>query len=216
MRKAVTQPSEAIGWSACLSLDMADHKEGQFLLDKMRERAAMKEDQTFYLPPKVRDGVLMSGVLATDAIVVKRNKKVDINQQENEKQLEGTGEVPVQATVLEAPPVVVEEKEVEEVRKDDGVLGKEKSLDLEEAGGEALDGRAEEKGEQELAVTGIRENISRESLARDTKDDQSLQAVYNLGLHDWEGYHLVEGLLFRTRMDMFGSPVEQLCMPASY
>ena len=32
VKKAVTQPGDTLGWSACLSLDMADKQEGQFLL----------------------------------------------------------------------------------------------------------------------------------------------------------------------------------------
>ena len=75
-KKAVTQPGDTIGWSACLSLDMADDKEGQLLLDKMRERAAMTKAQTLYLPPEVREGILLSGVLAVGDRCVYRYHKL--------------------------------------------------------------------------------------------------------------------------------------------
>ena len=213
-KKAVTQPGDSNGWSACLSLDMADDKEGQFLLDRMKERAAMTEAQTLYLPPEVRGGILLSGVLASEAVVVKGKRKEELNLETESKVMTDDKQEPVQATAVEAPKqetaVEVDEQTVDRV-----VLEKEKVLVSEEVAGDTSGGRAEDKGEQDLEIKGIREEIPRESLARDTKEDRSLQAVHNLGLHDREGYHLVEGLLFRTRMDMFGNPIEQLCMPAS-
>ena len=96
------------------------------------------------------------------------------------------------------------------------LVDEEKNLASGEESGDSLGGSAVEKGDQELAITGSREDIPRASLAAATKEDHSLDAVYNLGMQDREGYHLVEGLLFRTRMDMFGNPIEQLCMPANY
>ena len=175
-KKAVTQPGDTIGWSACLSLDMADDKEGQLLLDKMRERAAMTKAQTLYLPPEVREGILLSGVLASEAVVVKARKKEMLNSEICSTENTEITQEPVQPTTVEAPEEVISE-EVDEQTVDRVVLEKEESLVSEEAEGDASGGRACEKGEQEIAITGIRQGIPRATLAKDTKEDQSLQAV---------------------------------------
>ena len=69
-KKAVTQPGADLGWSVCLSLDMADPRESQFLLREMTRRAAMTTEETLYVPPEVRDGFLVSGILVQEAQVV--------------------------------------------------------------------------------------------------------------------------------------------------
>ena len=222
-RKAVTQPGATLGWSACLSLDMADEREGQFLLEKMRERAAMTEEET-YLPPEVREGNLMSGVLAKDAVVVKSQKLSVPSESGTVVTKEEVKEVvPVRSTEVEAQSREITNDEivsgeVEGDQKESEMILEEerKDLVLDEGDGGASGGSASEKGSVDLSVEAIKSEIPRTDLALATEKDQSLAAVLNLGLQDKEGYHVVEGLLFRTRLDMFGDPVEQLCMPASY
>ena len=220
-RKAVTQPGESLGWSVCLSLDLTDATERELLLRQMRDRATLAEEDTWYLPPEVRDGVLLSGVPAKEATVVwNRISKTS----PADRELPAVGkEVPVGAIDLEAQSS--DETSVEGGNKDEAeeaevaegeVLVVEKDvLDLGEAEGEPLVGRAAEKGKWELAVSEIRENIPREGLATDTRSDESLKVVYSLGEQDREGYHISGGLLFRNRIDMFGKPTEQLCIPAT-
>ena len=69
-RKVVMQPGKILGWSACLSLDMADQKEGKFLLHQMRKRATLTEDEILYLPPEVKDGALLSGIMVSEGKLV--------------------------------------------------------------------------------------------------------------------------------------------------
>ena len=69
-KKAVTQPGANLGWSVCLSLDMADPQESQFLLREITRRPAMTTEETLYVPPEVRDGFLVSGILVKKAQVV--------------------------------------------------------------------------------------------------------------------------------------------------
>ena len=71
-RRAVTQPGESLGWFVCLSMDLTDKRERNFLLAQMKNRAALTEKETWYLPPEVREGVLLSGVLAKEATVVQQ------------------------------------------------------------------------------------------------------------------------------------------------
>ena len=178
--------------------------------------------ETLYLPPEVGDGNLMSGVLASEAVVV-RSKSTNVPDEVEpvvitEKEEEW---VPLQSTEVEAETTVIEvevEEKVDGERKEGEVVleEEEKVLVLDEGDGCASGGSASEKGSVDLSVEGIKSEIPRPDLALATEKDQSLAAVLNLGLNDKEGYHVVEGLLFRTRLDMFGNPVEQLCIPDSY
>ena len=210
-RTAVTQPGHSIGWIGCLSLNPARDEEREFLGAKFKEREAMTELQTLYLPPEVREGCVVSGILASEALVVKEIEKIDkgsTNVDENEKE-------PVQSTVVEAQNKQVE-VQADEQSGDGDVLVLEQSLEAEEAEGGTLEEGAESEGEQDLCMKGIRKTLPREGIANETEQDVSLRAVYDLGLQDKQGYHLVEGLLFRTRLDLLGNPTEQLCIPSSY
>ena len=220
-KRAVTQPGEALGWSACLSLDMADPAEANFLVEKMKERAAMTREQTLYLPPEVRDGELLSGISATDAVIVHAKKECDPMPKEGIQEVKQSTAVPVRSTEVEAPvsdEVVGTdmEKKVDEREEAGKVLENELSLELVEAEGEALGGSAPVEGVKEMDVTAIREGMPRAALAAESKVDQSLQPLYRLGQLDKEGYHLEEGVLFRTRLNSLGSLIEQLCVPMSH
>ena len=225
-KKAVTQPGADLGWSVCLSLDMADPRESQFLLREMTRRAAMIQEETLYVPPEVREGFLNSGILVQEAQVVKIKKT----------QLQGdssqTPRVPLQAATAEAEKtesiqseeeVVVtgedtltQEEEVLEEQGEANILADELILVNDEAESSQVEGSADTEGGRELPVQSIREGMPREAMAEETKSDKSLQAVFKLAELDREGYHLLHGLVFRTRLDIFGKPVEQLCVPTSY
>ena len=82
--------------------------------------------------------------------------------------------------------------------------------------GESSGGSAEDESVVDISVEGICENIPRAELAEATKQDNSMTAIYNLGLLDKEGYHIEEGILFCTRLDIFGDTQEQLCIPAQF
>ena len=231
-RKAVTQPGANLGWSVCLSLDMADPQESQFLLREMTRRAAMKTEDTLYVPPEVRDGYLMSGVLMEEAQVVRVKSTRVVPQSESEEQQlveqaheNSTGEVPVQSTSVEAHVGETESEEkteeltvdeVDELKEDGGILGDELNLVSEEEAGEFLGGGAETEGLTELHVSDIREGMPMEAMVKETDSDPTLTSVKKLALLDREGYHMSNGLIFRTRLDTFGTPIEQLCVPSGF
>ena len=48
---------------------------------------------------------------------------------------------------------------------------------------------------------------------KETEKDNSLEPLYKLAVKVKEGYHLDKGIVFRTRLDMFGQPREQICLP---
>ena len=55
-----------------------------------------------------------------------------------------------------------------------------------------------------------------DKLAEATKADYTLTTARALADDTLEGYHWVEGLFFRTRLDTLGDMVEQLCLPTLY
>ena len=234
-REAVTQPGKSLGWSVCLSLDLSDSKEREFLMEQMAARASMPERQTLYIPPEVRTGFLVSGLPIEEAMVVKAVTPV--------QKLQNKGEVahqePIQAVASEAQQGEqinstvdfgddkevdkgdTDDKEVDKVQADvkevDGeALVKEQSLGSAEEDGESLGGSAEIEGLTVLPVSSIREGMPMEAMVTETDTDPSLANIKKLAAIDREGYHLSNGLIFRTRLDTFGSPQEQLCVPHSF
>ena len=101
----MTQPGDSLGWSVCLSMDLTDEKERTFLLDQMKSRAALTEKETWYLPPEVREGVLLSGVLAKEATVVWKKNSTGLNEEKQPT-------LPVQSTAVEATSSTEREQEV--------------------------------------------------------------------------------------------------------
>ena len=199
-KQAVTQPGESLGWSVCMSLDLTDPAERKFLSDQITRRAEMSEKDALYVPPVMKGGMLVSGVLVSEARVVKAVKEKTIV----------TEQLPVQAAMAEAPeqhkeqnlegqedPQVVREEDrvvesgdeaddgaVEENSEDDG----EVVLERAEVAGDTLDGRADTAGNLDLDVTKIREGMQRKQMAEETRKDQSLLPLLKLGENDREGY----------------------------
>ena len=229
-KEAVTQPGKALGWSVCLSLNLTDPEERDFLMQQITRRAHMRQEDVLYVPPEVREGILVSGIPVSEAKVVKcvksRDKAVPLQSATEAQQRNriDTKVEPVQSAVAEAqqePESEVtdepgERKEVDEMEVVGDVLGKELILEKEEEGGVALGGRAETEGNMELQVQAIREGMPVEEMATETRSDTSLKAIIKLAELDKDGYHLSKGLVFRTRLDTFGLPREQLCVPQSF
>ena len=117
-KKAVTQPGASLGWSACLSLNLADPEERDILTQQIANRAGMTQKETRYLPPEVREGVWVSGIPINETKVVKKIDKWDGEKQEKEPvQPEQTG---AQVTTEDKSKFNEEEVVAEEVGKDEG------------------------------------------------------------------------------------------------
>ena len=231
-REAVTQPGVSLGWSVCLSMDLSDATERDFLMEKMTERASMPDHLIQYIPPEVREGVLISGLPITEAKIVKGVTRVDSSDNKKESDqpqpllsvnseagdTDQNIETRELGTIKEesSEEVTIQVEEAVDKEVVDGVLGDERSLEIAEEGGESLGGSAEQEGLQELHVGRIREGMPVERMVSETDTDPSLVHVRKLALMDKEGYHMSNGLIFRTRLDTFGTPVEQLCVPASF
>ena len=235
-KQAVTQPGESLGWSVCLSLDLTDPAGREFLSEQIARRAEMSEREALYVPPEMRGGTLVSGVLVSEAKVVKKiqpklhedsNNTVPLQSvttealQEEDKgvanETNSMSEEPVQPTVVKAQGDMVESGDEE----DDGavVVNKvdegDEVLEKAEESGEALEGRAKTEGTLNLDVEKIREGMQCKQLADETSKDQSLAPLLRLGENDREGYYLSQDILMRTTRDDMGELVEQVCVPES-
>ena len=214
-------------------------KERTFLVHQMQKRAEMSQDDTLYIPPEVREGFLVSGILVKEAQVVKvkNTNKENSVEEVPEPQSE---ELPLPAADAEAQPLDNIVGEIEETDtagsaaqsvavtgvESEGVESNEQGevnslveeliLDSVEVDDSQTEGSAVTEGSRELPVEAIREGMPREAMSEETKSDKTLQVVLKLAEMDKEGYHLLHGLVFRTRLDTFGKPVEQLCVPSSY
>ena len=229
-REAVTQPGNSLGWSVCLRVNLADSGDRSILLDQIIRRADMQKKDLLYVPPKVREEFLLSGILVEEAQVVKgvKWKPPSSNQ------------VPVPAATAEAPePVIIQgvhdqgyqnegendsthevevEQNEEEGDRDEvavtAVEGNSKEvLVMEEVDDSTLGGSADRV---EFPVAAIREGMPRREMAMETATDTSLQAIRKLAELEKEGFHLSQGLIWRTRLDSFGKSIQQLCVPPSF
>ena len=106
--------------------------------------------------------------------------------------------------------------EADENEVDCEILETEQSLVIAEEEGESSGGSAETEGLTVLPVTSIREGMPMDKMVAETVTDLSLAYIKKLATLDKEGYHLSNGLIFRTCLDTFGNPQEQLCVPQSF
>ena len=82
-----------------------------------------------------------------------------------------------------------------------------------EAEGVTHEGSGDTGHEGDICVKDIVTSEPRDELAEATKSDTTLATARALADDTGEGYHWVEGLLFRTTLDTLGDMVEQLCLP---
>ena len=67
-----------------------------------------------------------------------------------------------------------------------------------------------------MSFEGIAMEVPRPKLAQATEDDPTLATARSLATSKIEGYHFLNGIVFRTRLDSFGDAREQLCLPQPY
>ena len=91
---------------------------------------------------------------------------------------------------------------------DEGVLASVSEEILDDA-----QGRRDDIGIEDVCVKNIVANETREKLAEAIQNDSTLATARALAHQVTEGYHWIEGLLFRTRLDALGDNIEQLCLP---
>ena len=170
----------------------------------------MSHKDTRYLPPEVRQGILVLGVPINEAEVVKRIEKQESDKGEKEPiQPEHTG---AQVTEEDKSDSSEEVVVVEDLENDEGTS--ENVLEMVEAEVKNSEGSAGD--DVELPVASIREGMPRKEMADQTAKDDTLQAIRKLAELEKEGFHMSQGLIWRTTMDTFGKPTQQLCVPAGF
>ena len=202
-RKAVTQPGKDLAWTACLSVHYSNKDEKDFIAQPMDNTFKLLEEQTCYLPPEMKNGILNSGLMVSEGTVVTAEpEEREIIKQEIEQEQEK---------------VEQKKEEVEQRESDDVVLvtAEKAFVDVEEVG-ELVESSAEDEGIQGMSIQGITHCVPRNQLAQATLDDPSLEPVRILAAENKEGYHFTDGILFRTRLDQFGQAREQICLPKQY
>ena len=223
-RKAVTQPGQSLGWSVCLSLDLADSGDRTFLLEQIANRDSLSENDTLYIPPEVRDGFLVSGILVREAHVVKGVRANPVATEvvpvlAAEAEAPGTekcGSSEAQEEVLDTDADDTQDVEVDRDEVAGSLLGDEGVLAQDEDDGGSSGGGADTEGTMVIPVSKIRERMSLAAMVEETKTDTTLATIVKLADLERDGYHMSQGLAFRTRLDTFGLPVQQLCVPTSF
>ena len=241
-KQAVTQPGASLGWSACLSFDLTDPVERGVLTDQISRRAGLTHRETLYVPPEVREGMLVSGIPVKEAKVVRKimettegdkhelvsvQAAVAETQQSGAKEVSDTEQTTIQEELIQA---ATAEAQYESEHRDtvdlqegkeacdaevevNGTGNSEEVLVMDEVVGSASEGSADRI---EFPVASIREGMPREEMAKETATDESLQAVRKLAELNKEGFHLSQGLIWRMRLDTFGKLIQQLCVPTSF
>ena len=229
-RKAVTQPGESLAWTVCLNLPYDRKEDILFILTEMEKKSTGPDQEKHYMPPEWKDGSLRSGVLLSEGTVVESEQPMVVEENKPlvpiehvcvvEQQL--TPEVVTQNVSQTVPDPVSEEVQTvgevaEEVRNTDvGVAEGNQPSVLEEVLVDPLGGSAGCEGKEDLSVEGMKENIPLTELAQATSTDKSLQHLYKLATLQKDGYYLKDGILMRTRLDVFGQTTQQICLPDQY
>jgi len=69
-RVAVAIPGELINWTPCFHVPYHPVQEMEFVMHQMKMKFSKPEEDKRYLPPTMRDGTLVSGLMVIDGIVV--------------------------------------------------------------------------------------------------------------------------------------------------
>ena len=62
----MTQPGKDLAWTACFSLPFTNKEDYDFVMQLMQNKFKLKEEETLYLPPEMKDGILKSGLMVSE------------------------------------------------------------------------------------------------------------------------------------------------------
>ena len=181
----------------------------------MQDKFQLTEEETLYLPSEMKDGILKSGLLVSDGTLVVTKSKQETAVRNEPKPMVAEQQVEENSSNQDEVSVESEGDEQRGNSEEILVLDEHPSVD-EEAEGESFGGSAEEEGTQDISVEGIKNNIPKSQLVQAIQEDKSLELLRKLAELGKEGYHLEDDILFRTRLNSFGQPREQICLPEQY
>ena len=213
-RRAVAQPGESLAWTACLSVPYAARDDREYVAAEMDKKFSKTADQLRYWPPKKVGGVVRSALMVGEGTVVAPTRTITCNQVASPVEDERDAE-PV-ADSIGSFLRMAEESTQREGVVDTLVVEEGSSVSVEEGGG-SLEGGAEEKeGEVGVLLEGISHEVPDLTLAKATASDPSLAPARQLADIQKEGYRWKNGTILRTRVDLFGDSVEQVCVPQPF
>ena len=204
-------PGEQVFWTAALSFDVRNKEEIQHLFGQLEKNGHLAEEDSHYMPPRMVDGKVQGAVTVSEGTLVVGKDTPHSDTSVSEPQCEEVTDKTVHAQV--------EVSDAEETRDVGLAVEQCQPSVLVEAEGDMHEGSGdsgEQEHHQELCVKDITNNESRDKLVEAIKADTSLTTARQLADDLQEGYHWVEGLLFRTRLNALGDTVEQLCLPSPY
>ena len=207
-REALAVPGEQIFWTAALSLDPNNMEQVDHLFGQVRKNTHLSEEDSHYMPPRMMDGKVQGAVMVSEGTLVGAEEPTHRVTVDPESRSEETEEPVIHAQVEASDAVVAEEQSLVSEQSQPSVSA--------EAEGVTHEGSGDTGHEGDICVKDIVTSEPRDKLAEATKSDTTLATARALADDTAEGYHWVEGLLFRTRLDTLGDTVEQLCLPTSY
>ena len=196
---------------------MCDSKETIHLIKQLRHNKTLAEEDYHYMLPTMVDGRMQGAIMVSEGTLILVGEPTHECTPESKPQCEEAEDTPFHARV--------EELNDDETR--DVVLVDEQCqpLVLVEGEGDTQGGSTDcgEKSDQteqskdtDLSFKDIVVSESRDNLVEAIKADESLATARKLADDLQEGYHWIEGLLFRTRLEAMGDTIEQLSLPIQY
>ena len=224
-RTAVAQPGKDLGWTVCLSLSYRERDDRNFVMCLMDRKYESPEQARQYSPPEIKDGILTTVQTVGESDTTSADthtSSVDSNIIDSEPSRaeglhEGVAEN-LESVVDEAEVMTVDKGEVECVEDDETGLGIDMLTSVEgEAEGSLREGSAVTEGEQDsIVIEGIQALGPESTLAEQTRSDPTLTHIRLLAETEREGYHNKNGVIYRTRLDRQGEPVQQICVPLPF
>ena len=213
-RTAVAVPGKDISWTATMSFNMKDMEEFKRLHHQLNLSSQLTEEDTHFLPPRMEEGTIRGAVRVSQGIVVEAESKPEVSVVTEPVGVEP--EPQSEEAKVNDERAMVEECDVGSVNERSLVEEEENASVLEEVDVGAQGG-SDDSGDEQVCVKDIVARETRENFAEElTKKDSTLATARTLADQTAEGYHWVEGLLFRTRLDTLGDNIEQLCLPTPY
>jgi len=201
-----------------MAIPLTPREEMDFILQEMAVKRENDKEDTRYLPPSMEGDFLRSGLMVSEVVVVKdkvAKHSEEVAQAESqevtEKKEESVDNEDNNDVVADEELMINNEEEVGE--KFLAVENDEDASDYVEVEGVTSEGSARE---DELMVNAIGCNVPRTALAQATAEDKTLQVVRGLAREEKHGYRQEEGIVFRSRLNDYGSVVEQICLPTAY
>ena len=171
--------------TACLSVCFSEVEELQFIIEQMKKKQTLEEEQRCYLSPRTVNGILQSAVMVSDGTLVRAEPDtLPVTTLEPAPHCEEELADPVQTDVL------AEAEVGEQVEREVSLVPEEAvSSDLAEEVGDQVESNADSGESQELMLENIISEVPRTKLAETTETDPILSTARSLADSLSEGYY---------------------------